>query len=221
VFSRRASRGCRSPIRRFRFLAAASAQASPGQEDRRASLARTSEAIGSREPEDVPSYSFGPSPCIRLLWPLLTSRSAFPRRPFSREAGYPQARTPSFRSQPPDLRRLSFDHESFAVTCPLALPSVASYPVLVHRLAVSLHASSPRSVALTQLRFASLAVVSSREYLHFQDHAHTGRTSKDRADRLSLILPGCLTFSCLSSNSQSTILRGSRILDRFDASFPL
>jgi hypothetical protein len=98
VFSRRASRGCRSPIRWFRFLAAASAQASPGQEDRRASLARTSEAIGSREPEDVPSYSFGPSPCIRLLWPLLTSRSAFPRRPFSREAGYPQARTPSFRA---------------------------------------------------------------------------------------------------------------------------
>jgi hypothetical protein len=123
VLSRHASRGCQSPIRRFRFLTAASAQSSPGQEDRRASLARTSEAIRSREPEDVPSCSFGPSPCIRLQWPLLTSRSVFPRRPFSRKAGSPQVRTRSFPAQPPDLRRLGFDHERFAVRCPLALPA--------------------------------------------------------------------------------------------------
>jgi len=35
-------------------------------------------------------------------------------------------------------------HNSFAVVCPLALIDNAFYPVLVHRLAVSLHASSPR-----------------------------------------------------------------------------
>ena len=176
--SRRASWGCRSPIRRFQFLTAASVRASPGQDGRRASLARTSEAFRSREPEDVPSCSFGPSPLVRLLWPLLTSRSVFPRRPFSREAGSPQVRTRSFPAQPPDLRRLGLDHESFAVSCPLALPGVASYPVLVHRLAVSFHASSPRSVALAQLRFASLAVVNSREDFHLQDRAHAGRTAK-------------------------------------------
>ena len=45
-----------------------------------------------------------------------------------------------------------------------------------HRLTVSLYASSPRSVTLTQLRFTSLAVVSSREDFHLQDHAHAGRT---------------------------------------------
>ena len=58
--------------------------------------------------------------------------------------------------------RLRFDHKSFAVTCLLALLHRASYPVLVHRLTVSFHASFPRSVALTQLHFLSFAVVSSR-----------------------------------------------------------
>src|SRR5690606_26362103 len=61
-------------------------------------------------------------------------------------------------------------------SCSLALISTASYPVLVHRLAVSLDASSPRPVALPQLRFASLAVVSSREDLHLQECARAGRT---------------------------------------------
>ena len=42
----------------------------------------------------------------------------------------------------------------------------------------TLHASFPRSVTLTQLRFTSLAVVSSREDLHLQDRAHAGRTKK-------------------------------------------
>src|SRR5438445_625031 len=41
-----------------------------------------------------------------------------------------------------------------------------------------LHASSPHSVALMQLRFTSLTVVSSREDLHLQECAHAGRTTK-------------------------------------------
>jgi hypothetical protein len=60
--------------------------------------------------------------------------------------------------------------------CLLALKSHASYLIFVHRLTDSLYASSPRSVTLTQLRFTSLAVVSSREDFHLQDHAHAGRT---------------------------------------------
>jgi hypothetical protein len=67
------------------------------------------------------------------------------------------------------------------VTCPLALIGIALYPVLVHRLAVSLHASSPRSVTLAQLRFTSFAVVNSREDFHLQDCAHAGRTRKKAA----------------------------------------
>ena len=38
----------------------------------------------------------------------------------------------------------------------------AFYPVLVHRLAASLHASFPHSVALMQLRFASFVVINLR-----------------------------------------------------------
>ncbi|MHB1871715.1 MAG: hypothetical protein ACYCT1_12820, partial [Steroidobacteraceae bacterium] len=61
---------------------------------------------------------------------------------------------------------------------PLALLGGAFYPVLVHRVAASLHASSPRSVTLPQLRFASLAVTSSRWDLHPQECARAGRTKK-------------------------------------------
>ena len=43
----------------------------------------------------------------RLLRPLLTSRAAFPRRPFRRQARSPQVRTRSFTAQPPDLRNLA------------------------------------------------------------------------------------------------------------------
>jgi hypothetical protein len=73
---------------------------------------------------------------------------------------------------------LRLDHDGFAVRCPLALLSTASYPVLVHRPAASLRASSPHSVALMQLRFASFAVVSLWKDLHLQDRAHAGRTTK-------------------------------------------
>ena len=43
-----------------------------------------------------------------------------------------------------------------------------------------LHASSPRSVTLTQLRFTSLAVINSWRDLHPQECAHAGRTKKKR-----------------------------------------
>src|SRR5476649_2769434 len=124
------------------------------------------------------SFSFGPSPRLRLLRPLLTSRSGLHRRPFRHEARSPQVRAHSFPAQPPDLHRLIFDHKSFAVSCPLALIGSASYPILVHRLAVSIPASSPRSVTLPQLRFTSFAVVSSRRDFHPQECAHAGRTKK-------------------------------------------
>jgi hypothetical protein len=113
---------------------------------------------------------------LGLLRPLLTSRSGTHRHPFRRKARSPRVRTHSVAAQPPDLRHPSLDHESFAVSCPLALPGGAFYPVLVHRLAASLHASSPRSVTLTQLRFASFAVINSREDLHLQECARAGRT---------------------------------------------
>ena len=44
----------------------------------------------------------------------------------------------------------------------------------------TLHASSPRSVTLTRLRFTSFAVASLREDLHLQECARAGRTKKAR-----------------------------------------
>ena len=76
------------------------------------------------------------APLLRLLRPLLTSRSGLHRRPFRHEARSPQVRTHSFIAQPPDLRRLTLGHKSFAVICPLALVRTAFYLVLVHRLAI-------------------------------------------------------------------------------------
>jgi len=42
----------------------------------------------------------------------------------------------------------------------------------------TLHASFPHSVALMQLRFTSLTVISSREDLHLQECAYAGRANK-------------------------------------------
>ena len=61
------------------------------------------------------------------------------------------------------------------MNCSLAPPGIASYRVLVHRPAASLHASSPRSVTLPQLRFASFGMVSFRRDSHPQGRAHAGR----------------------------------------------
>ncbi len=82
---------------------------------------------------------------------------------------------PGRATRPP---RLSFGHNDFAVPCLRTLLGFASYPILIHRLVISLDASSPRLVALPQLRFASLAVASSPEDFHRQDRASAGRTRK-------------------------------------------
>ncbi len=73
------------------------------------------------------------------------------------------------------------DHNGFAIIGLLALLHPASYALRVHRLADSLHTSFPHSVALMQLCFTSLTVVSSQEDFHLQDGAHAGRTKNPRS----------------------------------------
>ncbi len=75
-------------------------------------------------------------------------------------------------------------HESFAASCPLALLGSASYPVPVRRPAASLPASFTPASRNDALRFASLAMTSSREDFHLQVDAHAGRTSKTPEPRL-------------------------------------
>ena len=85
---------------------------------------------------------------------------------------------PGTRSRPAGLTPLPLGHESFAIRCPLALVGHASYPVLVHRPAASIHASSPWSVTLPQLRFTSLTVTRPRRDSHPLECAHAGRTTQ-------------------------------------------
>jgi len=143
-----------------------------------APVTRTSEAMYLRDTPCFVSPFCSALLCRRqILWPLLTSCSLRIKRgrPFRHKARSPQVRRLPFTARPPDLRRLILDHESFAVIGPLALIGTASNPVSVRRPTVSLHASFPRSVALPQLRFASIAMVNSWEDFHLQGVRHAGR----------------------------------------------
>ena len=116
------------------------------------------------------------APSRQLLRPRLTSRSVLPRRPFRHEARSPQVRTHSFTAQPPDLRHFALITRaswSFAHSPCSAAPSIRFLSIGSQFM---LHASSPRSVALTQLRFTSFAVINLRRDLHPQECAHAGRT---------------------------------------------
>jgi hypothetical protein len=88
-----------------------------------------------------------PKPQTKLLDQLLVQ--SFPKERSPRIKPIPSLRGRRIYAVPPG-------HKSFAVFGPLALLGNAFYPVPVHRPA----ASFPRSVALMQLRFASLTLTS-------------------------------------------------------------
>ena len=100
------------------------------------------------------------------------------RRAFTHEARSPQVRTHTLIAQPPHLRRSALVTRAswFSAHSPcLATPSIR---FLFIGSRFMLHASFPRSVALTQLRFALLTVTSSQRDLHPQVCAHAGRTKQ-------------------------------------------
>lgn len=124
------------------------------------------------------SYSFGPSPGMRLLRPLLTSRSGFFfRRPFRHKARSRQVRTHSFPAQPPDLRHFALTTRAsrFRARSPcLAAPRIRFLSIgSQFRSTLPPHARSPSRSC------ASLAVVSSRRDFHPQECAHAERTRKN------------------------------------------
>ncbi len=131
------------------------------------------------DPEDRGAFPPIPS-ALHSLWAATTASADFSLRispsPFQAQGEISPGKNAILRRTTAGFTPPLLDHKGFAESGLLALIGIASYPVFVHRLAVSLHASSPRSVALAQLRFASLAVVSLREDFHLQDRAHAGRT---------------------------------------------
>src|SRR5438477_4624878 len=67
----------------------------------------------------------------------------------------PEVRSTAFAARPPDLPPRSLMAVDFAIICSLVRPGRPRYPVLVHRAATLLHASSGRRLAMTPLRFAN------------------------------------------------------------------
>ena len=100
-----------------------------------------------------------------LMRPLLTSRSRLNPVTLSGENEISPGKNALLHCTTAGFTPPPFGHESFAVTCLLALAGAAFYPTFVHRPAVSIHASSPHSGALMQLRFTSLVVTNSRRGL--------------------------------------------------------
>jgi len=110
--------------------------------------------------DSTPPRSALHSPCDKLLRPRLTSRSGSTPLPFQAQGEISPGKNALLHCTTAGFTSPILGHESFAISGSLALTGNAFYPVLVHRPADALHASSPHSVALMQLRFASLAVTS-------------------------------------------------------------
>src|SRR5450759_1678658 len=126
----------------------------------------------------APSPLFGPSPLTRLLRPLLTSRSVGLATSVTLSGVRRDlpGKSIGLRCTTAGSTLPCFGHESFAASCPLALLGSAFYPVPVRRPAASLPASFTPASRNDALRFASLAMTSSREDSHLQVDAHAGRT---------------------------------------------
>ncbi len=124
---------------------------------------------------DSPLSSNGSSTCVDI-WRLVPSRLTVVllSHPFGPSPGHRLLTSPGC----PALASCCPATMASADCSPRSVPlRTASYALRVPRLAVSFHASSPRSVTLAQWRFTSLAVVSLREDLHLQDRTHAGRTT--------------------------------------------
>ncbi len=105
------------------------------------------------------------------------------RRPFRRKARSPQVRTHTFIAQPPHLRHFALVTRASWLHAHSPCLAAPSMQFLFIGSRFTLHASFPRSVAITQLRFTLLAVTSSQRDLHPQVCAHAGRTSENAQPR--------------------------------------
>lgn len=139
------------------------------------------------------SYSFGRGRRVLRRWsrafpalPAITMTSAeTPLRPspspFQAQGGRPQVRTHSFIAQPPHLRCLALITRASRFLARSPCSATPSIRFLFIGSRFTLHASSPHSVTLMQLRFTPFAVINLRRDLHPQECAHAGRTKKNGA----------------------------------------
>ena len=133
---------------------------------------------------NTPSRSVLRASFFSFLTLTTTTSADFSRRPivcrypFRIKARSPQVRTHSFIAQPPDLHRLALVMRvsRFVARSPCA--AVPHIWFLSIGSQFMLHASSPHSVILVQLRFTSFVMTNLRWDSHPQECAHAGRTAK-------------------------------------------
>ena len=189
--------------RRSCFIALGFRRASPAPVRRRPACRRLLMHCTSKRHVSSLSFSFGPSPGStppQLLRPLLTSRSGSSPSPFQAQGEISPGKNASFTAQPPHLRHLALTtRASQSLACsPCSAAPQMRFVFLDSRF--TLHASSPRSVTLTQLRFTSLAVVSSREDFHLQESRPCwAHIKKARSAGASIGSRGRVRRSCTST----------------------
>ena len=99
---------------------------------------------------------FGPMPSADSRCTLRTDRSIL-SRDSATCGGSPEVSSTAFSAKPPDLPPVLLVEVGFAVICQLAPHRRPHHPVLVHRLALLIHASFGPRLATTPLRFSSLS----------------------------------------------------------------
>ena len=104
---------------------------------RYAPLAQASDALHVRATRPSALLLVRPfAPYKQLLRPLLTSRSGSAPSPFQAQSEISPGKNALLHRTTAAFTPLRLDHESFTVSCPLALLGSAFYAVLVHRLAI-------------------------------------------------------------------------------------
>lgn len=144
--------------------------------------------------------------------PATRTRSRFRQLRCLSCPAWPPAWRPSLPAPPgvaPRAWLLEHPPSENAVSGPHTPLGAASHRVLVHRFAVSLPASFPRSVTLPQLRFASLRMTSSWPDLHRQGCAPAGCTRQNREKLVPFGVPfnvGSAALRRLENGSNSASL---------------
>ncbi len=94
-------------------------------------------------------------------------------------SGSPEVSSTAFRAQPPDLPPVCLVDAGFTVLCQLAPHRRPHHPVLVHRLALLIHASFRPRLTTTPLRFSSPSPPPDRAGdFHSQAVEHVRHTKK-------------------------------------------
>ena len=140
--------------------------------DCRSTATSTVRAFGRALPPTMPSADFCAAVGSPYGGPIPVAETQ--RRP-------PEVRPTAFAACPPDLPPRPLMAADFAITCSLVRPGRPRYPVLIHQVAVLLHAFFRPHLTMMPLRFANPSPPSGWiEDFHLQAVVHTRHTRERR-----------------------------------------